>query len=278
MVATAEQRQGRTAHANGIDIHYLDLGEGEPLVLLDNSMVSTNPIWASTPFAFASFLPTLSEHFRVIVPDTRGSGKTIHPGGPITSTVLADDALALIDALALDRPLICGFSDGAETATLVGIRDPGSVRAIVNHSGFDLFDPDPRAPGIAITRAMLGGRPDASRAAPELVAGQSPGLGAMFDLMRSDHDSAQGPGHWKSVVDLTFDRITRPHGYTFDDMRAITAPTLILTGDRDPFCTAENAVCAYRALPAGQLAVMPNTDHLITPGSVRTIIEFFAGL
>src|SRR5690242_21684451 len=103
--------------------------------------------------------PRFWEHFRVIAPDTRGSGKSVHPGGPITAALLADDVAALIQALNLDRPLICGFSDGGETATLVGIRHPGSVRAIVNHGGYDLFNPDPHAPAIAMPRQMLGGTP-----------------------------------------------------------------------------------------------------------------------
>ena len=100
----------------------------------------------------------------------------------------------------------------------------------------------------------------------------------MFELMKSDHDSAQGAGHWKTVVAQTFDRITQPHGYTVEDMHAITVPTLILTGDRDPFCTVEEGAAAYRALPAGELAVLPDTGHLITPAAVQAIIEFFERL
>jgi pimeloyl-ACP methyl ester carboxylesterase len=241
-------------------------------------MVSTNPVWASVPAAYASFLETLAEHFRVIVPDTRGSGKSVHPGGPISSALLADDAAALIDALGLDRPLICGFSDGGETATLVGIRHPGSVRAIVNHGGYDLFNPDPHAPAITMTRQMLGGSPGATQADPAFSASRSPELRAMFELMKADHDSAQGTGHWKTVVAQTFDRITQPHGYTVETLHAITVPTLILTGDRDPFCTVEEGAAACRALPAGQLAVLPGTGHLITPAAVQATIEFFEHL
>jgi pimeloyl-ACP methyl ester carboxylesterase len=275
MATQVRQHQGRCAHANGIDIHYVEVGEGEPLLLLDNAMVSTNPIWAAVPFAYAPFMGTLAGHFRVIAPDTRGSGKTIHPGGPIPSALLADDVVALIDALQLDRPLICGFSDGGETATLVGIRHPGSVRAIVNHGGYDLFNPNPQAAAIAMTRQMLGGNADATHADPDLSASRSPELRAMFELMESDHDSAQGAGHWRTVIAQTFDRITQPHGYTFEDMHTITAPTLILIGDRDPFCTVEEGAAAYRALPAGELAVLPNTGHLITPAAIQTTIEFF---
>ena len=269
------QREGRYVHANGIDIHYVEAGAGEPLLLLDNAMVSTNPVWASLPFAYASFTGTLAEHFRVIAPDARGSGKSVHSGGPITYPLLANDVAALIEALKLDQPLICGFSDGGETATIVGIRHPGSVRAIVNHAGYDLFNPDPHAPAIAMTRQMLGGSANATHADPELSAGRAEELRAMFELMKSDHDNAQGAGHWKTVVAQTFDRIAQPHGYILDDLRTITVPTLVLTGDRDPFCTVEEGAAAYRALQAGELAVVPNTGHLITPAAVQAIIDFF---
>ena len=278
MAAQTNQRDGRYVHANGIDIHYIEAGTGEPVLLLDNAMVSTDPIWEPLPFAYASFVGTLAKHFRVIAPDTRGSGRSVHPGGPIPYTLLADDTAALIQALNLDRPLICGFSDGGETATLVGIRHPGSVRAIVNHGGYDLFNPDPHAPAIAMTRQMLGGSADAAQADPEVSASRSPELRAMFELMKADHDRAQGPGHWKTVIARTFGRVTQPHGYTVENLKAITVPALILTGDRDPFCTIEEGTAAYRALPAGALAVLPDTGHLITPAAVRATIEFFERL
>ena len=278
MAIQARQHRGRCVQANGIDIHYIEAGQGKPLVLLDNAMVSTNPIWAPVPVAYASFLGTLAEHFRVIAPDTRGSGESVHPGGPIPSALLADDVAALIDALNLNRPLICGFSDGGETATLVGIRNPGSVRAIVNHGGYDLFNPDPQAPAITMTRQMLGGSADATQADPEFSASRSGELRAMFELMKADHDGAQGTGHWKTVIAQTFDRITQPHGYTLENMRAIAVPALILTGDRDPFCTVEQGAAASRALPAGPLAVLPGTGHLITPAAVRAAIDFFEHL
>ncbi len=271
-------RAGRYVRANGIDIHYAEAGRGEPLLLLDNAMVSANPVWAALPVAYAAFTQTLAEHFRVIVPDTRGSGKSVHSGGPISYPLLADDVAALIVDLKLDQPLICGFSDGGETATITGLRHPGSVRAIVNHAGYDLFNPDRDAPAITITRQMLGGRTDAAQADPGQAASRSAELRAMFELMKADHDGAQGAGHWETVIGQTFARITQPHGYTVDDLRMITVPALILTGDRDPFCTVEEGAAACRALPAGQFAVLPGTGHLITPAAVQTMTDFFKRL
>jgi len=268
---------GNRIRANGIEIHYLDAGRGQPLVVLDNAMVTTDPLWEGHSSAYASQLGTFAEHFRVIAPDTRGSGRTVHSGGPISHTLLADDVLALIDALHLDRPMICGFSDGGEVATIVGIRSPGSVRAIVNHGGYDLFNPDPQARAVVMTRQMLGGAPDATKPSFEAIARmaeQSNELRTLLELMRSDHDRAQGPGHWKTVIAQTYERISRPHGYSFRDLGRITAPTLILVGDRDPFCTVDEGATAYRALSDGELAVLPGTGHVIDAAAVRTTIQF----
>src|SRR2546423_945564 len=123
--------QTKSVRANGIDIHYIERGVGEPLLLLHGGVGSTNPIWGGHPFAYASHVDAFAEHFRVIAPDTRGCGLTRHTGGPATFEVLAADVLALIDALGLDRPRVCGFSEGGTTATIVGMRRPEAVSAIV---------------------------------------------------------------------------------------------------------------------------------------------------
>ena len=98
----------------------------------------------------------------------------------------------------------------------------------------------------------------------------------MVQLMKADHDAAQGAGHWRTVLGHTFDRVSRPSGYTFGHLRAITAPTLVLVGDRDPFGSVEEGVAAYRALQDGELSVLPGTRGGITPAGVQATIEFLA--
>jgi pimeloyl-ACP methyl ester carboxylesterase len=279
MMSTQEgtmTRDGERVHANGIDIHYLDQGEGEPLVLLHGGLVSTNPIWTGVPVAYAGYMDTLAEHFRVIAPDTRGCGRTVHPGGPVSFDLLADDVAALIDVLGLERPLIAGFSDGAITATILGIRHPDTARAIVNHAGFDEFDPD--APTFAMMRQILGGSPDATEPDPDAAAQgfeASEQMRAMFELMKRDQDSGQGDGHWRTYLRLCWERTTQHPGYMYADLAKITAPTLILAGDRDDFCTVEQAVTAYRQLANGELAILPGHGHYIPPAAIQTTIEFF---
>ena len=270
------QSEGRYVHANGIDIYYVEAGQGDPLLLLHGGVVSTNPIWSGHPWAYVSHMDTLAERFRIIAPDTRGHGRTINAGGgSIPYTQLADDVVGLIDALGLERPMICGFSDGAMTATITGIRHPGSVRAIVNHAGYDTFNP--QAPSMPMMRQNLGGSPDATQANPDVIAqafDSSEQMRAMFELVKADHDGAQGAGYWKTHFAEAFDRFTQPPGYTMEDLRKITAPTLILTGDRDEFCTVEEGAAAYRMLQQGELAVLPNHAHFISPSVVQATIEF----
>ena len=279
MTVTADfpQTESRTVHANGINIHYLEAGKGEPLVLLHGGLVSTNPIWTGVPISYASHMPKLSDSFRVIAPDTRGAGRTVHSGGTVTFDILADDVAALIDALGLERPLVAGFSDGGITATILGIRHPASVRAIANHAGYDAFAPSLMPTLEAMMRQMLGGSPDATEADPDAAArsfSQSSEMQAVFELFKADEDSGQGKDHWKEYLRLAFHRLTRPPGYTTQDLGAITVPTLILVGDRDEFCSVEEGVRAYRTLTQGEFAVVPNTSHIITPPLVQLMVEF----
>jgi pimeloyl-ACP methyl ester carboxylesterase len=277
MATTTTTVHEGSAHVNGIDIHYREAGHGDPLILLHGGMVSTNPIWAGIPVAYEDHMGRLAERFRVIAPDTRGCGRTAHDGsGPVTYDMLADDVAGLIAALGLEPPCLTGFSDGGLSATVVGIRHPGAVRAIVNHAGYDFLNP--HAATFAIMRSILGGAPDATTADPDAAAvgfAASPRMAAMFELLKADQDGGQGEGHWREYLRLSFHRTTQPLGHTFDSLAAISVPTLILVGDRDEFCSVEEGAVAYHALPDGELCVLPATGHLITPAVIEATMDFF---
>src|SRR5690606_29183698 len=89
-IADISTRRGaQLVRANGIDIAFRELGDGPPLVLLHGGWASTGPRWADSRVAYVDSLATLAKHFRVIAPDTRGSGATVHGGGPATFEVLS---------------------------------------------------------------------------------------------------------------------------------------------------------------------------------------------
>lgn len=268
-----------TVSANGIEIHYTQAGAADQpaMVLLHGGLVSTNPVWDQTPLSHGGHLGLLTERFRVIAPDTRGCGRSTHSGGPISMSLLADDVAALVDALGLDHPTVAGFSEGGLTATLLGIRHPGIARAIVNDAGYDLLNP--LAATLTMMRQMLGGSPDASTGDPDAAErffASQPEMRPAFELMKADQDAGGGPGHWRTYLKAAFDRTTTWPGYGFEDLATIHTPVLVLVGDRDHFCSVAEGVMAYHKLPLGQLAVLPDTGHVITAAKVNTIAAFAA--
>ena len=69
-------------------------------------------------------LPELVDRFRVIVPDSRGHGRSTNESGALSYALLADDIAALIAALELDRPVVGGYSDGGQVALELAVRHP----------------------------------------------------------------------------------------------------------------------------------------------------------
>lgn len=261
----------RDIEANGIRIHCVEAGAGEPLLLLHGGMASTSAVWAGYGWSWYDALPAFARHFHVIAPDTRGHGRTRNPGVPMSYSLLADDWAALIAALGLERPFVCGFSDGGIAATVMAIRHPGSARALVNVAGYDVFNP--ASHGFVRLRRRMGGSPDATAANPEYFAGKSAGQ-EWFGRFVRDLDAAQGDGAWRSLLRDVFPMWTEPMAYTHADWAAIAVPTLIVVGDHDYYCTPEDGVAAYRALPHGELCILPGLDHTISPLVRQVALDF----
>jgi pimeloyl-ACP methyl ester carboxylesterase len=281
MSTTTERATQHSVHVNDADLYYLEVGspDSPPLVLLHGGLVSTSPRWTPTPLSYSAHLETLANTFRVIAPDTRGSGRSKHSSGTISMTLLADDVAGLTDKLGLDRPAICGFSEGGLTATIFGLRHPGIARALVNDAGYDMFNP--AAVAFTMLRITLGGSPEATSTDPEAAEASfsaDPDMAAVFALMKADQDEGQGQGHWRTYLELAFPRLTTWPGYGFADLAAIDVPTLVLVGDRDHFCSVEEGVEVYRQLPQGQLAILPGTGHVITAAKVATTIDFLTNV
>jgi pimeloyl-ACP methyl ester carboxylesterase len=268
--------EGKFVRANGIDIHYVEAGSGPPLLLLSGGFLSMSSVWEGFPAAYVSHVGTFAEHFRVIAPDLRGHGKTVHREGKITCEQLVDDMLALIDVLGLARPSLCGFSLGGWVATMMAIREPDLVSALVNHAGHDIFNSNPQAPVYTIARTVFGGSPDATKGDPVATERffNAHGMGRFIECLKADVDGAQGTGAWKALLANLFDAVTNPTPYTFEDLRMISAPTLILTGDRDMTCTVEEGTQAFRLLRTGELAILPGEGHVVSPSAISTSLAF----
>ncbi len=109
---------GKYAEFDGVKIHYIDRGKGEPIVLLHGGTSSLDS-WVRT-----GVVANLEKDFRVIAFDARGSGRSSKPHDPKAyGRQQALDVPRLLDALKLDRAHIVGFSLGSSTvAQLLTLR------------------------------------------------------------------------------------------------------------------------------------------------------------
>lgn len=98
-----------TLTANGIRQHFLEAGEGAPVVLLHG--------FPETSFAWRYQIPVLGRHYRVIAPDLRGYGETDKPAGGYDKRNMARDLRELLRALDIDRIALVGHDRGARVAT-----------------------------------------------------------------------------------------------------------------------------------------------------------------
>ncbi len=113
------------AELGGRRVYYEEHGSGDP-VLLINGLAADHTAWAlQTDF--------LKNHFRVVVFDNPGVGRTEGPRGPYTSALFADVAADLLQWLEIEQAHIVGASMGGIIAQQFAVRHPGRVRSLVLH-------------------------------------------------------------------------------------------------------------------------------------------------
>ncbi|HEX8228647.1 MAG TPA: alpha/beta hydrolase [Chloroflexia bacterium] len=245
---------GRYVRANGLDIYYEEQGEGQPLLLIHGG--------ALTGDSWQPYLAAFAEHYRVITPDSRGHGRTNNPTGSMSFRLLADDLVALARALDLHKPLVYGYSDGGQVALEIGMRYPDLPGAIVV-GGAHLELSDGSREWV---RSILGDErsPDVDL---EKFEHENPGFAVMLQHLH-------GPDGWKRLLREIKPMWNAPLNYTADDFAMVTAPTLVLLGDRDGFVPVEDGVAMYRLLPNAELAVVPaaeHTDFIFSPAKVSLL-------
>ena len=236
------ESQGKFIKANGLNIYYEEYGAGKPLILLHGGLGSST--------GTRTIGPALAKHFRILTPDTRGHGKTDNPSGEFSYRLLADDLAEFIKRLELDEPLVCGWSDGGQTALELGMHYPRLAKALVVGAAWYKFSESYQqslrlmgleGPGRVNHKQM-------EKVFPEFV-----------ELLRNIH--APGPDYWKDLLKQISIMWWTPLDYAAKDFERILIPTLILVGDRDALVPVEEAGEMYRLIPNAELAIAPHMDH-----------------
>lgn len=111
------------ANVNGTRLHYVEGGQGEPLVLL--------PGWPQTWWAFHKVMPELAKHYKVIVVDLRGMGSSARPADGYDKKTMAKDVYELLKQKGHEKAHIAGHDIGAQVAWNYAANFPQATNKLV---------------------------------------------------------------------------------------------------------------------------------------------------
>jgi proline iminopeptidase len=262
-------------------------GEGPPLLC-----ISGGPGRASV---YLEDLARLAGTRTLVTPDNRGTGQSEVPADP--STLRADRLVGDVEAvradLGVERIAVLGHSAGAIVAQLWAAAHPERVEALV------LVTPSGglqgvRGPDIEAIRATRSGE-DWYAEAAEAAEALAEGGGGSF---RSGLQRALRPfyyGRWSEREQehaASADRQMSPRAETgfgagladadlgalLGRLGSVTAPVLVIAGERDGVTGVEAAQAVADSFPSSRLYVLPGAGHfpwVDAPGTFRTAVEGF---
>ncbi|MDH3714567.1 MAG: alpha/beta hydrolase [Gammaproteobacteria bacterium] len=259
-----------------VELYYEDTGSGTPIVFV-HEFAGDYRSWAPQVHHFA-------RRYRCITYNARGYPPSAVPDDPqrYSQQRARDDIRCVLDALSIDRAHVVGLSMGAFATLHFGMSYPSRpLSLVVAGCGYGAH-PDQRAhfqaDSQAMARAMLekgmqhmaetyGHRP-----ARLQLRDKDPDGFAEFIRLFAEH-SARG-----SANTMRGYQAQRPSLYDLaGEMRAITAPLLIVAGDEDD-ATLEPSLLMKRTIATAALAVLPKSGHALNleePALFNRLVEDF---
>jgi len=230
-------RVGRNDPSGGL--FYEDLGSGVPVLLVHG--------FAGTARAhFGPLIDALTAEYRVIAPDLRGHGRSSGLPRRFDAAMYHTDAAdlrALIDRLNPGAVHVIGYSDGGETAIILAAQLGTQARSLT------VWGVSGRVPPAEVV---------ALYADPERHLPQWHALRAQLDRLHGTNAALPLLRRWAAAMS---ELRARGGAINDDAAPAVTCPTLIVAGDRDPF----NPLDATRALADrmahAHLVVLPGAGH-----------------
>ncbi|MGC0420921.1 alpha/beta fold hydrolase [Embleya sp. AB8] len=236
------------ASVNGIEMYYEVHGtDGPPLVLLHGGALTIES-------SFGALVPALAATRRVIAVEFQGHGHTADADREITLAAFAADVLAVLDQLGVERADFVGFSLGGLVALATVTRHPERVDRLV------LLSTQYRHDGY---HPELG--------APEQTSRRLPTEDDYRVMLDAYTRVAPDPSGFPTILDKVKPLAQTFVEWTDDELRAITAPTLLVLGDTD-FVRIEHAARMHELIPHARLAILPDTTHFGMIGRAELLI------
>lgn len=240
-------------HTNGIDMYYDERGRGVPLILI-MGLGADNSLWHDHVQEYA-------KHFRCLLIDNRGAGRSDMPEGPYTTRQMADDVAGLLRALKVDRAHVAGISMGGAIAQELTVNYPCLVRSLTLISTWDVCDPYTAKVFDSFKSLIITSDPISFNRLLQLWI-FSPDWHKLRpeDLLRREQSVRENsnpmPIHaFQAQCDACMAHNTRGR------LEKIQIPTLVTVGDQDIFTPITYAHSIVSQISDADLFVMKNAGH-----------------
>jgi len=267
---------GRFVDVDGVRMHYLDRGEGTPLVMLHgNGSMMQEP-------RLSRLYELAATRYRVVVPDRPGYGHSSRPRrswwGPRAQAALLRSMLA---QLGIERPIIFGHSFGALVAMAYALEYPAATRSLVLASGYYF-------PTARLDAAFMA----------------SPAIPVIGELLRHSISPLIARLLWPQMLRLVFAPAPVPRYFELFPTwmalrpsqlrasaeeaallvpsvmrlqrlyRALEVPAVIVAGAQDRYVdNARHSVELARRVPRAELLLSPRAGHMVHHVDPRRVLH-----
>ncbi len=267
-LAAGQGLENRYFDSDGVRIHYVDAGAGEPVLLIHGFSVNLAANWVGTGMVAA----LVDAGYRVVAYDDRGHGLSDKPHDPAAyGEPEIADAVRLLDHVGIDRAHVVGYSRGGVLALQLRAQHPDRVRTLV------IGD----SPGLARRVRLLevAGMADsvaAGSAGPMMRALAPPGEPPpAADSLRAAFRDV-----WRANDFAALAAVLRAPPFQPIDLESLAGdsiPTLVVVGQRDP--VKPLALRLARDLGGADTVIIPGATHLSAvadPAFARAVLDFLA--
>lgn len=259
---------------NGINLRYVDVGEGPPLVLLHTLRTQLD--------MFQKVIPELSKYFRVYALDYPGHGFSDIPTVEYTPEFFTDVVARFLEQLNIQDAIVAGESIGGSISLVLAARRNPRVKQVIAINAYD-YDAG---------RGIMRGSPVAKLL---FSLNNVPILGSTFwrlrqypvfklimeggvvqndalpsALLREMHEVGNRPHHYRAFMSLV------RHFVGWEDARAnyakIAVPVLLVYGEGD-WSRPDEREANHRAIPGAQMTIVKDASHFLSLDAPDALIQ-----
>ena len=242
------------ADSNGTRIYYQEGGTGDPLVLL-MGFGADGDVWELHAAEY-------EKHFRCIILDNRGVGKSDQPPGPYSTEMMANDTIAVMDHLGIDKAKVAGISMGGAIAQSLALNHPDRVSCLVLISTWPSFNNYAKTVYQNLIKLRRTSKPDDFMELLQLWIFAPPHYEDNMDSLKEGQAGAAANPNPQSQDGFEGQLHACMNHDSVSRLGEIKVPTLITIGMMDIFTPPPFSDLLHEKIAGSELVQFPTGGHV----------------